>query len=141
MVPSPYNQERLALEHRQQLLQEAEHERKLADIDAGVELHEAHRHHTDERREPRPAAEVADEPAAVREPEVAVAAGSEHRDVDVPGEPPDEVGDEPAGEVALVPRVRGGEVDDAEPLFAGERGKDGRDADHPETHRQRGERA
>jgi hypothetical protein len=32
MVPSPYNQERLALEHRQQLLQEADHERKLASL-------------------------------------------------------------------------------------------------------------
>ena len=28
----PYNQERLALEHRQQLLQEADHERKLANL-------------------------------------------------------------------------------------------------------------
>ena len=32
MVPSPYNQERLALEHRQQLMQEADHERKLANL-------------------------------------------------------------------------------------------------------------
>jgi len=35
MVPSPYNQERLALEHRQQLLQEADHERKLAGLPQG----------------------------------------------------------------------------------------------------------
>ena len=32
MVPSIYNQERLALDHRQQLLREAEHERKLAEL-------------------------------------------------------------------------------------------------------------
>ena len=32
MVPSRYHQERLALEHRQQLLQEADHERKLASL-------------------------------------------------------------------------------------------------------------
>jgi hypothetical protein len=30
MVPTIYNQERLASDHRQQLLHEAEHERKLA---------------------------------------------------------------------------------------------------------------
>jgi hypothetical protein len=32
MVQNPYNQERLALEHRQQLLHEADHERKLANL-------------------------------------------------------------------------------------------------------------
>jgi hypothetical protein len=32
MVPSRYHQERLALEHRQQLLQEADYERKLASL-------------------------------------------------------------------------------------------------------------
>ena len=32
MVPSIYNQERLALDHRQQLLREAEHERRLAEL-------------------------------------------------------------------------------------------------------------
>ena len=32
MVPSRYHQERLALEHRQSLLQEADHERKLASL-------------------------------------------------------------------------------------------------------------
>ena len=32
MVPSRYHQERLALEHQQSLLQEADHERKLASL-------------------------------------------------------------------------------------------------------------
>lgn len=32
MVPNIYNQERLAFDHRQNLLREAEHERKLADL-------------------------------------------------------------------------------------------------------------
>jgi len=32
MVQNPYNQERLALEHRQHLLHEAEHERKLVSL-------------------------------------------------------------------------------------------------------------
>src|SRR5207237_5259971 len=36
----------------------------------------------EERREPGPAPKVSDEPASVREPEVAVAAGSKDRDVD-----------------------------------------------------------
>jgi len=32
MVPNIYNQERLAFDHRLELLREAEHERKLADL-------------------------------------------------------------------------------------------------------------
>jgi len=32
MVPDPYTREKLALEHRHQLLREAEHERRLADL-------------------------------------------------------------------------------------------------------------
>ena len=91
----------------------------------------------EERREPGPPADVPDEASAVGKAEVAVAARREHRNVDVAGEPAHEIGDEPAGEVPFVPRVRGGEVDDAERLVVRGRGNGGRGGRfHRDTHRQ-----
>jgi hypothetical protein len=68
----------------------------------------------EERREPWPPPQVADDAGAVGEPEVAIAARSKNRDVHVTREPAHEVGDEATGEVPFVARVRGREVDDAQ---------------------------
>ena len=68
----------------------------------------------EQRRPPRPAPEVADDAAVVGEPEVPVDPGRDDVDVDAVGlEALDEILDEAAGEVGLVPRVGGGEVDDS----------------------------
>ena len=112
----------------------------MDEVPAGRDATHGAGHRDDEqRREPGPSADVADEAAAVREPEVPVAARREDGNVDVPRERAHEIGDEAAREIALVARIGGREVDDAERLdvVEGRRRADGRETGfHRDTHRQ-----
>jgi hypothetical protein len=75
-------------------------------VDPPPRSHERGQHRRHERHEPRPRLQIADDPVAVGDAEVAEVLRRDDLDLDAAAQALDGVGDEASGRVARVPRIR-----------------------------------